>query len=140
MKTDSEENRTTVLGLYNYGISYWHAAKSLTLSKEASTHPEAPKTQLYFITIELLLKSYLRSKGLRLSELRNHSHRLDKLHSKAKEFGLDLNEKSIFVINFLSNQNTIIRSRYIITEYTQRLSFDDLDDTVKNIIEMHPQT
>src|SRR5262245_14202526 len=77
---ETDEDRTTDIGLFNYATSYHRAADALQKLKLKATHPDAPKSWLYCHAIELYLKAHLRAAGRSVVELRKrYSHDLTKL-------------------------------------------------------------
>ena len=66
----TEDERTTPMGMYNYGRSYHIASTELRkIDIKGSSHSHAPVAVLQFHTIELFLKSFLRLKGFAARKL-----------------------------------------------------------------------
>src|SRR5260221_7125218 len=55
---------TTPLGFFNYALSYRAAADKLRICKLRATHPHAPVLFIYYHSVELYLKAFLRAHGL----------------------------------------------------------------------------
>ncbi len=91
----SEDDRTTAIGLARYAYEYIDAAL-LVDDHAADKRPEIQISPIpaYFLAlhgIELTLKSYLRSKGVSLRDLRSNAlfgHDVHACYRKAKEHGL----------------------------------------------------
>lgn len=106
------EDRTTALGLFHFAHSYAVSAGGLATLSLSATHPDAPIRYLYSHSIELYLKSFLRLKGLTVSELRSrkYGHDMEKLLARSIELGLAITkvqEKQIGILN------DSVRDRYI---------------------------
>ncbi len=64
-------DRTSAVGLFNFGRSYWRSAEQLRTAPPADvTHPDSPITFLLCHAIELYLKAYLRGAGRDVAELK----------------------------------------------------------------------
>jgi hypothetical protein len=123
---DSEE-RSTPLGFFNYAESYRAAAQTLEASDFKATHPEAPIRYLYYHSLELYLKSYLRFKGVRVEELRTkYRHRFCCMANASHELGLDLPEAVIASFSHMMISDEVMRSRYLETGYFNWLALDAL--------------
>jgi hypothetical protein len=121
---EENEGRSTPLCFFNYAESYRTAAETLEASDLKATHREAPIRYLYYHSLELYLKSYLRFKGLRVDELRTkYGHRFCCMANASPELGLDLPEA---VIASLMISDEVMRSRYLETGYFNWLALDAL--------------
>jgi hypothetical protein len=112
--------QTTPIGMFHYAQSYALSAKSLNEKRIEATHPNAPIRFLYCHAIELYLKAYLLLHGISLSDLSSRAlgHNLEKLMSKAVEYGLEITAEHQDAIQ-LANQANLdgYRDRYIRTGY-----------------------
>ena len=77
------DDRTTSIGLFNYARSYWQSAEYLNSAKLDVSHKEAPVTFLFYHSIELYLKSFLRLQNLSVKKLRDIGHKVDQLSNAA---------------------------------------------------------
>ena len=111
------ENRTSSVGLYNYAHSYASSAEALSKLELRITHPSSPVYFLYYHSIELYLKSYLVACGVSTDELKKMGHRTRKLAEAVKSFGLNLRDEDEAIIDFMSETDAVIESRYIVTGY-----------------------
>ncbi len=111
----TDDDRTTALGLLNYARSYRASADHLLNARLKVPHPHAPTTFLYYHSIELYLKAYLRSQGLTVAQLRQVSHNISKLAGEVQSRGFVLDDEDKEVLQAMSEADNIIRSRYIQT-------------------------
>jgi hypothetical protein len=111
----TKNDRTTALGLFNYARSYRGSGDYLLAAKLKVTHPLAPVTFLFYHATELYLKSYLRAVGKSVAQLRSIGHNIRSLAVEAKSNGLLIDEEDDQTIQVISEDNNVIRSRYIET-------------------------
>jgi len=111
----TDDDRTNPMGLFHFARSYWQSAEHLLQHQIPVTHHTAPITFLFYHAIELYLKSFLRSDGLTVKELRQYSHGVNKLGKAAEQRGLSLVNDDKEVIQLMDEFDNIIRSRYITT-------------------------
>lgn len=128
---DDDEPRTTPIGLFHYGDSYWMAAKALRASKVPTTHPDAPIQFLHYHAVELYLKAWLRLHGATLKELKMLSHDATRLAKRAAALGLLFDDEDWEVIGLMAG-DVVMRSRYIKTGYFKIPHPDALDRTCKS--------
>jgi hypothetical protein len=130
-----EAARVTPLGLFNFAETYWTAAKALKRSKARSTHRESPIRFLYYHSIELYLKAFLRLNDLSPQELRSKKfgHSTRALTERAEKLGLDFDDEDRDVFALMSDTDAIIRSRYLQTGYFQWPSLEALNRTCKSL-------
>ncbi len=126
-----ENDRTTALGLFNYAHSYWSSAVALEQAKLGTTHPDAPINYLYFHAMELYLKSYLRSQGLSVAELRKIGHRIEKLAETAEAKGLHLFDEDKTVFSMIPPN--YMAARYIVVGSFSRPRFEALWGTCNSL-------
>lgn len=113
---ETDEQRTTPIGLFNFAESYWQAAVALDKAKLTSTHPHSPVSFLYYHAIELYLKSFLRLHGHTPSELQQKfGHSTRRLKNRAAKLGLTFDDEDITVLSKMSKSDVLIRARYIQT-------------------------
>ena len=114
----SDDGRTTPLGLFNYGRSYWQSGVLLHHAGAKVSHPDAPVTLLMAHAIELYLKAFLRVRGLSAQEVKHSfGHDFEKLVEAAWARGLPLTDEDQHMATILKEQESIRRSRYIETGY-----------------------
>jgi len=132
----SDDGRTTPLGLFNYGRSYW---QSWVLLHEVGTkvsHPDAPVTLLMAHAIELYLKAFLRLRGLGAQEVKHSfGHDFEKLVEAAWARGLPLTEADQDMATILKEQESIRRSRYIESGYFKQPSLVALSGVCRRLDE-----
>ncbi|MCK1754182.1 hypothetical protein IVA78_02900 [Bradyrhizobium sp. 137] len=121
-----EERRTTAMSLYNTACSYHLAARELEKLNLRGTHPSMPVQLLYFHTIELFLKSFLRlTHSVAQLSSRDFGHRLPALATAAKENKLFITKKDMAVIG-MCDLDLVFGARYIKTGCYTRPHADGL--------------
>jgi hypothetical protein len=115
MSQPTNDDRTTALGLFNYARSYRSSGDYLLAAKLKVTHPSAPMSFLFYHSIELYLKAQLRSQNLSLAQLKRIGHNIRALNAAATTAGLSLDDEDNEVIATISEDDNVIRSRYIQT-------------------------
>lgn len=106
-----KEERTNAMGLFSFAHSYWEAASVLQNTPRCATHPDSPRDYLYYHSIELYLKSYLRLKGYTLEKLRKIGHGIPSLHKEAISVGLSDDVQSHGIIASIGKN--YLPARYI---------------------------
>ena len=129
----SNDDVTTAIGLYHYGLSYQRAADALGEIKLRSTHPHAPRSFLYYHAIELYMKAFLRNSGLSVSYLKSLGHNVSKLKAKYVEHGGFLMDEDIEVLRLMQAGNSPMRSRYIETGLLLAPSLEALNRTAESL-------
>lgn len=89
----TDDDRTTALGLLNYARSYRASADHHLNARLKVPHAQAPATFLYYHSIELYLKAYLRSQGLTVAQLRQVGHNVSKLAGEVQSRGFVLDDE-----------------------------------------------
>ena len=118
------DDRTNAIGLFNYGHSYWASTSALQVADVEATHPDAPVNYLYFHSIELFLKAYLRATGMSVADLKRLRHGMTELTKEANKRGLELGEEDRNVLGHI--QANYLPSRYIEIGPFQRATYDAL--------------
>jgi hypothetical protein len=85
---ETDEDRTTAIGLFHFAHSYASSAAALCDVKLHATHRDSPIRYLYSHAIELYLKSFLRMKEISVDELRSRDlgHNVAKCAERAMAF------------------------------------------------------
>jgi HEPN domain-containing protein len=138
-KTDDADALTTPMGLYYLACSYHEAARVLTNVRLEGSHPGLPISFLYFHTIELFLKSFLRLHGHTVSELRSSrkfGHNFGAMRTRASELGLKFTAKDIRLIRHIRLTDAFMRSRYLQTGYYPETPIEALEQTAKSLREL----
>ena len=129
-----EDDRTTPIGLFNFADSYWRSAAALKKAKVQATHPDAPICFLYYHSVELYLKAYLRAEGYPVDDLRTrYGHNAIKLCDEAKRHGLHLDEEDVAVLAYMGNTDAVIESRFPRTGFFRRPANEALHRTCKSL-------
>jgi hypothetical protein len=128
------DKRTTDIGLYNFAEAYLLSAKTLTSQKIPGLRFADPIEYLFYHSIELFLKSYLRNRGLSAYILATqYSHNLVKLRDEAAALGLHLDQKENARIDHLQNEGLVIEARYIKTGFKQPIPLEALLGTAERV-------
>jgi hypothetical protein len=132
---EDEAERVTPIGLFHFADSYWTAAKALKRSKARSSHRESPIRFLYYHSIELYLKAFLRLHGHTPDELRGRKfgHRTCCLTERAAELGLEFMDEDREVFSLMSTTDAIIRSRYLQTGFFEWPTLEALNRVCKSL-------
>lgn len=87
---NTDEDRTTAIGLARYAYDYLHAAMVIETNDPTPSHiSPVPAYFLALHGIELTLKAFLRHKGVSVKDLhKKFGHDLHTCYRKAKELGL----------------------------------------------------
>lgn len=111
---DDQQDRTTAIGLLHYAHSYAASAIALAEIRVKATHPDAAVRFLFAHAVELYLKAFCRSQGVRLEELRGRAlgHDLLRLLDRASKLGLAVDSQ---LRGRASIMNDAIYDRYIVT-------------------------
>ena len=100
------EKRRTALGTFNFAESFRHSADRLRISKLKRIPFDAPVRFLYYHSIELYLKSYLRSHGISAAYIKSkYQHRFRKLEKACAKYGLKLDDEDHDVIERIDGDN-----------------------------------
>jgi len=114
-----EEMRANPMGLFNTACSYHVAARELDKLNLRTTHREMPVYLLYFHSIELFLKSLLRTKySVATLKARTFGHDIPVLAAKAKEMGLIIPKADMASLT-LSDLEIVFGARYIRTGFNR---------------------
>lgn len=122
------EDRTPPLGLFNFARSYWRSAEQLRASKPKVTHPDAPILFLFYHSIEIYLKAFLRNAGYDLAQMKGISHRITKAARAAQKEGLELTAADFELLSVIDSDDNVIRARYITTGSHTRPEDEELSD------------
>jgi hypothetical protein len=130
-----DPDRTTPIGMFNYGESYWRAACTLKEQELRTTHSDAPISLLYYHAIELYLKSLLRSKGYTPAELRARpfGHDSAALASRCDRYGLGLANEDKEVCTLMGKTDAVMQARYIRTGAFRVPTHGALDKTCRSL-------
>ena len=115
----TEIDRTSALGLYNTGNSFWRSATTLAQAKLKTTHPHMPVSFLYCHAAELYLKAFLKSSGETTEKLKGIGHNLARLAGRAVELGLKLTAETEEVLRHIQDHGVAMDARYIQTGFKQ---------------------
>ena len=132
---NEEDERTTDVGLFHYANSFRKSAKALNKAKVKATHPDAPVCFLFYHSIELYMKAYLRHSGYSVNELRGLSHGFVKLGKAFEAKGGVLDDEDREILELLDETGSFIRARYIRTGAFTRPAEEALSRTTKSLHE-----
>ena len=128
-----DQDRTSAIGLFNFAHSYCSSAIALERANVRATHANSPVYYLYYHSIELYLKSFLRAHNISTEKLaKKYSHRTRKTTNKAKKLGLVLRNVDEDIIDYMHHTNAVIEARYIVAGYKPAMpTFESLSDTCR---------
>jgi hypothetical protein len=135
MGAASDHDRTTPLGLFNTARSWWRSGVSLAaldLSKTV-THPAAPVTFLLCHALELYLKAYVRGVGHDLASLKKMGHRVSDQAAAAHDSGLEITEADMEILSHVSETETAIEARYIVTGFKEQPTTEALATVAEHL-------
>lgn len=131
---EDEDERTAPIGLFNYADSYWRSAVALAKAEVRATHPHAPICFLYYHSIELYLKAYLRAEGYSVRDLRTQfGHNSVKLRDEAKRHGLHFDDEDVAVLSYMGETDAVMETRFLRTGYFERPAEEALNRTCKSL-------
>jgi hypothetical protein len=119
-------DRTSALGLFNTGRSFWRSAEQLRSAPPKVTHPDPPQTFLFCHSIELYLKAFLRGAGVSVDDLKKIGHRISKLGNEAAKGGLTLSLEHAELLAHIEETDVAIEARYIVTGFKQQPTMEAL--------------
>ena len=121
MKPDLED-RTSAIGLLNYGRTYLAAAQHLTKDdvwqREIRLNFDAPILNCLGHALELMLKAHFRHQGETPEQLKKRGHNLAKLWEDAKQTNIEVvpDPIALEILNILSTlYGAPYELRYIVT-------------------------
>ena len=133
---EDDEGRTNSMGLFNTAEAYWMSAVALEEAKVRCGHADSPVRFLYYHSIELYLKAFLREKGHSVDELcegKKFGHHTTKITKRTEELGLSFTEEDREVFAIMGDTDAVIRSRYIRTGPFTWPTFEALNATCENL-------
>ncbi len=139
----SDEDRTSAVGLARYARDFFDAA--IAADDVIGTRPGyerfAPVPVMFLVahSIELVLKAYLRTRGLSVGELRKRGHNLVECWQWAIEHGVEdhvqLTPVDMEVLELISDLHVSTQLRYIETGFKQFPVFGPLEVLAKKLLE-----
>ena len=133
----SEDDRTTSVGLFNFATSCHEGARALGKVDFRATHRDSPIAFLYVHSIELFLKAFLSMHGHSVAELRSrdfgHSYR--RLRERSIELGLQFLDEDLDVFARMEQTDFPMRTRYLRTGYYMIPTIEALERTTASIRE-----
>jgi len=116
MMTDMPDtiDRTPPIGLFNFAESYRAAADILAHQHARELRFDSPMRYLYYHCIELYMKAFLRSEGLRVSEMKTRlGHHFSGLRQECISRGLVLKGDDGAMLDWIGDD--YMDSRYLET-------------------------
>ena len=133
-KSMDRRELTTPLGFLNVAGSYRAAADKLRVCKLRAEHPHSPILFLYYHSIELYLKAFLRVHGLSASFLADDiRHNVKKLRKMCVARGLRFDEETEDVLALIAAPGAGIRTRYLEVGFGRHPSFSALSRVCRKI-------
>jgi len=130
------DERTSPFGLFNFAESYRKAADILAFERPESMRPfDAPVRYLFYHSIELYLKAFLRSDGLTVRQMMKLSHGFSALRDVCTTRGLWLADEDRDVLAQIGAEYNYIRARYIRTGFFRGATIEALSRTGASLVE-----
>lgn len=122
------DDRSTPIGFFNYGDSFWLGGEALAGISIGTTHPGAPVDFLHHHAIELYLKADLRNRGYSAEKLRSREfgHKVGALARECAKCGLDIPKTDIEALEFVEETGAAFDARYIRTGFRNVIELETL--------------
>jgi HEPN domain-containing protein len=104
---------STPLGFFNFAGSYRAAADKLRVCKLRATHPHSPMLFVYYHSIELYLKAFLRADGQSVAALHKIGHDFKTLQRMCVERGLNFDSEIQDVLAIVAASGAWGGTRYL---------------------------
>src|SRR6266436_159255 len=112
-RTIVNDERTNEMGLFNFAEAYREAADILAVDHPKALRFDAPIRYLFYHSIELYLKAFLRSRSRTVEQIKKLRHGFAGLRAACTERGLWLAEEDLTVLKLIDAEGNYIRARYI---------------------------
>ena len=132
-RSSKATNDPAAIGIYNFAESYRLAAEHLKKAMVRSTHSESPIRFLFYHSIELLLKAFLRARGQDIRSIEKIRHQFLKLKGECQKFGFDFSDEDIQVIELIAKDENWLRARYLVIGFGTLVTLEALEKTSKSI-------
>jgi hypothetical protein len=130
----TSDDRTNELGLFNFAEAYREAADILAVDHANALRFDAPIRYLFYHSIELYLKAFLRKRGLTVEQIRRElGHGFARLRAERTERDLWIAEEDCEVLKLVEAEGNYIRARYIQTGPMRVASIDALSRTAASL-------
>jgi HEPN domain-containing protein len=128
------DERTQPIALFIRAQSFSDAARTLIKAGPPNDpYLWPPIGFLFFHSIELYLKAFLRLCGLTVDELTKLRHGLQRLAEEAKQRGLEITEHDMAVCEIVDDNDAMIRARYVETGSYRLPTNEALDETCQRL-------
>src|SRR5258707_7116063 len=107
----ASDDRTNELGIFNFAEAHHEGADILTVEHAKALRFDAPIRYLFYHSIELYLKAFLRKHGLTIAQMKNLGHGFKGLRDACTERGLWLAEEDCEVLELIDADANYIRAR-----------------------------
>jgi hypothetical protein len=131
----AKDDRTNELGLFNFAEAYREAADILAIKRQKALRFDAPIRYLFYHSIELYLKAFLRKHGLTVKQIRKLGHGFPGLCVACIKRGLWFAEEDCEVLKLIAAEGNYIRARYIETGAMTVATIDGLSRTAASLAE-----
>jgi hypothetical protein len=130
-----DEARTSPTGMYNVADAYLISARTLGAARLKHGFAKKPVWFLYFHSVELYLKAFLRLQRLTVEQLsrRPFGHDINALGMRAKELGLVLDAEDDELFRIMGSTDVMIRARYNRTGKAIIVNFHHLDVAAEHL-------
>jgi hypothetical protein len=130
-----KNDRKKLLGLFNFAEAYRDAADFLAVGHAKALPFHDPIRYLFYHSIELYLKTFLRQHGLTVAQIRELGHGFAVLRDTCVGRGLWLAEEDCEVLELIAAKGNYIRSRYIETGTMRVATIEALSRTAASLAE-----
>jgi len=103
-------------GATPYGLADSYLTASNVAAASAGVHSKGPGQLLAYHAAELFLKTFMRSAGQTIAQLRAHGHDLLSMVECACGLGLELNQTIIDQARRMEQMNDYVRARYVVVD------------------------
>lgn len=130
-----EPKSETPFGWFNIAHAFLLDAALLHLSphRPHSGHYEKPVRFLYYQAIELFLKAFLRTAGVKDDEVRRYGHDLARLITEAEDRGMSLTAAVDDVRTIYLTGEQAMQTRYLQTGFRRRLPAERLHEAARDL-------
>lgn len=131
----ARDDRTNELGLFNFAKTYRKAADILAVEHPNALRFDDPIRYLFYHSIELYLKAFLRKHALTVAQMKGLRHGFAELCDARTERGLWLTEEDREVLELIDAEGNYIRARYIETGAMTVATIHGLSRTAASLAE-----
>src|SRR5436190_19491218 len=107
-------DRTPPIGLFNFAESYRIAADILAHQHAKELRFDSPIRYLFYHSIELYMKAFLRSGGLTMQDIKERlGHRFSRMRAECMSSGLAFDTSELAILDYIGDD--YMEARYLVT-------------------------